>query len=75
MPFLKIKNVLVYFFILNVHILSSEDSCFTITLAPKLKVTFFVKASFSIKDHSIMSFSHLLFLQKSSIIDIQLDSK
>ena len=39
---------------LNVHILSSEDKCFTTTLAPKLKMLVFVKLSFNIRDHTIM---------------------
>ena len=31
-------------FILNIHILRSEDGCFTVTLAPKLKMELFYQS-------------------------------
>ena len=55
-PFLIIKNVLFkLLFIFNVHILRSEDDCFTITLTPKLKSLFFYQLSFNASDHTIMT--------------------
>ena len=43
---LKDKKCFQLLFVLNVNILRSEDACFTITLAPELKLLLFYQSKF-----------------------------